>query len=338
MICNRYNCSNTFLYLLPRSFKYRKLQQISTITPFTTIIPFDKNCKICKNGTINKIISIFNNCFLVLKSACRSRQTYENIDQFFIFVSSCLLFLSKFDDQNPNTWVVRYNLLDASYVEKYFASFHWVFQTLTTVGFGEITPSTMTEKIFAILWMMIGVVLFSFALGQIGELLAQMDNKEHNVKQKMKVFSESASKIKLPYFLCEKIQNFFEINMSEKIYPWVDPQRFFSDLPIHLRKELTITSYRDIIDQFSVLKEDRNFTTQIIQMLYVVHIPEKEILYREDDLAEEIYFLIKGAINYCTQNGVAFITVYEGQLIGEIEIFENTHRQYFAQARESSTL
>ena len=26
-------------------------------------------------------------------------------------------------------------------------------------------------------------------------------------------------------------------------------------------------------------------------MLYVVHIPEKEILYREDDLAEESFFL-----------------------------------------------
>ena len=38
------------------------------------------------------------------------------------------------------------------------------------------------------------------------------------------------------------------INMSEKIYSWVDPERFFTDLPIHLRKELMITSYMDIIE------------------------------------------------------------------------------------------
>ena len=48
--------------------------------------------------------------------------------------------------------------------------------------------------------MMVGVVLFSFALGQVGELLSSMDKRYSNKVHRMKTFSEMAEKIKLPKY------------------------------------------------------------------------------------------------------------------------------------------
>ena len=51
-------------------------------------------------------------------------------------------FFAKFDNFHPDTWVVRNELMDKDNYTKYLASIYWAFQTLLTIGFGDITPLT----------------------------------------------------------------------------------------------------------------------------------------------------------------------------------------------------
>ena len=106
--------------------------------------------------------------------------------------------------------MVRYSLIDSEYITKYLAAFEWVFQTLTTVGFGDIGAQTLTERIFAIMWMIIGVGFYSFAIGNVGTILSNMDRRLSELKNKMNIFNDFSLKVGLPIFLKEKILRFFE--------------------------------------------------------------------------------------------------------------------------------
>lgn len=97
---------------------------------------------------------------------------------FLIHLMSCIWFLvSKFDDHMPDSWVARNDLVDADPNYQYLVSAYWALQTITTVGFGDITASTRTEMILSLLWMIFGVGFYSFTVGNLSSLIASMDTK-----------------------------------------------------------------------------------------------------------------------------------------------------------------
>lgn len=91
-------------------------------------------------------------------------------------ISACVWFLSaKLNDFNPDTWVSQADLVDAEPVTQYIAAYYWAFQTLTTVGFGDLPPNTDTEKAIAVVWMLIGIAFYSFAIGNLSTIFANLD-------------------------------------------------------------------------------------------------------------------------------------------------------------------
>lgn len=50
--------------------------------------------------------------------------------------------------------------------------FYFVMTTLTTVGYGDLTPKTEFEKVIGILIMIIGIAFFSYIMGNFGDVLA----------------------------------------------------------------------------------------------------------------------------------------------------------------------
>lgn len=58
----------------------------------------------------------------------------------------------------------------------YTISFYWTVQTITTVGFGDISMVNLLEKVFATLIMIIGVFSFSFANGSLASIIQNFDH------------------------------------------------------------------------------------------------------------------------------------------------------------------
>ena len=96
---------------------------------------------------------------------------------------SCLWFLAaKLQSFEPDTWVYRKGLLDESLTTQYIASYYWAFQTLTTVGYGDIAPQTTVEMIISICWMLTGVGVYSFTIGNLSTILSNIDKRASILK------------------------------------------------------------------------------------------------------------------------------------------------------------
>lgn len=62
-------------------------------------------------------------------------------------------------------------------------------------------------------------------------------------------------------------------------------------------------SYFNLIENITLFHKDANFTANIIPHLKLLKLNAKEILYREDDLSDEIYFICKGKMKYINEEG-----------------------------------
>ena len=86
---------------------------------------------------------------------------------------ACIFYaVGAFDlDSEPLSWVVQQGIVDASPSEKYITSLYWALTTTTTVGYGDISPSTRNERIYAMFGMILACGVFAFIIGSIETIL-----------------------------------------------------------------------------------------------------------------------------------------------------------------------
>ena len=104
---------------------------------------------------------------------------------FFIchFFACMWFYIAKYEDFQPDCWVVVYGVRDEGVGSLYLICFYWV-MTLTTVGYGEIIPHNNSERAVATIFMIVGVGFCTYAIGTITSILANTDSR----KKKLKVY------------------------------------------------------------------------------------------------------------------------------------------------------
>ena len=76
------------------------------------------------------------------------------------------------DGEIPCGWVAQKLLHNADQKTKYIAAMYYAFTQITTVGFGDISASTNTERVFSIASQLVGGFVFGYVLGNIQQILA----------------------------------------------------------------------------------------------------------------------------------------------------------------------
>ena len=56
--------------------------------------------------------------------------------------------------------------------ERYLYAVYWAVTTLTTVGYGDITPTNDNERAYALVSMLCSALVFGYVMRSIGSLLA----------------------------------------------------------------------------------------------------------------------------------------------------------------------
>ena len=99
-------------------------------------------------------------------------------------------------------------------LEIYFAAFYWSSMTMTTIGYGDIVPSTLTERIFCSIMMLVGAFAYGYIIGAVGNVIAQANEKKNKFYALMGELNSFLDEGKLTPALRIRLREYFKYKMA----------------------------------------------------------------------------------------------------------------------------
>eukprot|EP00931_Biecheleriopsis_adriatica_P078205 TRINITY_DN51668_c0_g1_i1.p1 TRINITY_DN51668_c0_g1~~TRINITY_DN51668_c0_g1_i1.p1 ORF type:complete len:788 (+),score=133.85 TRINITY_DN51668_c0_g1_i1:290-2365(+) len=96
-------------------------------------------------------------------------------------------FLAVFDDGAIGFYLDSVSGNSESFEERYLAALYWAVTTLTTVGYGDVTPKSHGERGYVMLAMVIGSAFYGYVIGCITSVITDMDIDKRKFNERMDV-------------------------------------------------------------------------------------------------------------------------------------------------------
>jgi hypothetical protein len=281
-------------------------------------IRFIRVSKMLINGTITQTLLTYTNVpFTGRNSKCLIAFILVYIAFSIINTLSCVWFGVARVYGYDNTWITKAKLSKSPNLDNYIASLYYVVATVTTVGYGDITPSNTIERVIAMVFMLIGVLLFLAVIGMITQVFIKFDNLSdtYNLIKKMEGLEKIGTLNTLDKSVKREIKEYYQqywFHEKDTQSTWSE---FIEDLP-GSKKYLIIQSLiSNAVDNITELKH-LSQNQKAILYANAHYVPftwkEQELCFR-GEVFEHYLLLVEGVIDVIEEDYV----IHAPSLIGK---------------------
>ncbi|KAM3585483.1 uncharacterized protein V6R79_018788 [Siganus canaliculatus] len=214
----------------------------------------------------------------------------------------------------------KYNYSDPSsgpsIKDKYVTALYFTFSSLTSVGFGNVSPNTNSEKIFSICVMLIGSLMYASIFGNVSAIIQRLYSGTARYHLQMLRVKEFIRFHQIPNPLRQRLEEYFQhawtytngidMNMVLKGFP----ECLQADICLHLNKNL-----------LHGCKAFRGATKGCLRALAMrfktTHAPPGDTLVHSGDVLTALYFVSRGSIEILKDDVVVAI-LGKNDIFGEM--------------------
>lgn len=213
-----------------------------------------------------------------------------------------------------------------SAIDQYIEALYWAVTTLSSVGYGDITPdkNNLVQVIFSMVVMLLGVAMYGYIIGNLATLLSNIDVAKSNYLEKMEEINSYLKAKEIPPALQERVRNYYK-------YLWethksTTTSSILKELPHTLSDEIALVLNKNIIEKVPFFHDaDEIFVREIVQeMKQLVFLPGDYII-RQGEYGEAMYFLSSGEVEILVEDEeVAHLG--SGSFFGEASLIKGEKR------------
>lgn len=242
------------------------------------------------------------------------------------------------------SWLSIDGKYEKDWISRYIMSIYWAFTTMSTVGYGDITPQNNGERVFCMIAMMIGAILFGYLVNTVGGILNRMEEKSRESVQNMKIADNFMRRKNIDNSLRVKVKKYLEYLWQNEYKSLEKEEEIFGKLPASLRNEILLESNLKYLKEIPILS--KNFSPELIEYLAltikpVQYSPDEIILDSTKNQEPSLYLISEGEIEIYIKKHTKKHSVKnlkKGGVFGERSFFFNSINDENAQAKTFSTV
>ncbi|XP_065903305.1 uncharacterized protein [Dysidea avara] len=222
-------------------------------------------------------------------------------------IGACIWFMiACFHDGKclKDSWAHQQRLsLNTTALHDYVTSLYWATTTMTTVGYGDITPYNDRDKILAISAMITGIILYGYILGAVAATLTSALASKVAFRGRLHVVKEFVRQHTTDRQLPGRIHHHYNLLWKQSRGEANCVSNLLSDLPESLREEVLFTDLRGTIENIPwFANTDLSFMKKLASSMTVYLYSPGDFIMYHGDIYHEMFCVRKGIVEVLAEN------------------------------------
>ncbi|KAI7796811.1 putative potassium voltage-gated channel subfamily H member 2-like [Triplophysa rosa] len=204
----------------------------------------------------------------------------------------------------------HYNDSDASSgpstQDKYISALYFTFSSLTSVGFGNLSPNTNSEKIFSICVMLIGSLMYASIFGNVSAIIQRLYSGTARYHTQLLRVKEFIRFHRIPGDLRQRLEEYFQRAWSYT--NGIDMNAVLRGFPECLQADICLHLKRSLLQNCRVFRgASKACLRALAKHFKTTHYPPGDTLYHHGDMLKALHFISRGSIQVSRHNIVLAI-------------------------------
>ncbi|KAG8193572.1 hypothetical protein JTE90_000209 [Oedothorax gibbosus] len=178
---------------------------------------------------------------------------------------------------------------------KYVTALYFTFTSLTSVGFGNVAPNTNMEKVFAIIVMLVGSLMYASIFGNVSAIIQRLYSGTARYHTQLLRVKEFIRFHQIPNPLRQRLEEYFQ-------HAWtytngIDMNMVLKGFPDCLQADICLHLNRNLLTNCSAFKGASPGCLRALSLKFkTTHAPPGDTLVHRGDVLTALYFLSRGSI------------------------------------------
>ncbi|XP_003131344.1 potassium voltage-gated channel subfamily H member 6 [Sus scrofa] len=204
----------------------------------------------------------------------------------------------------------RYNGSDPasgpSVQDKYVTALYFTFSSLTSVGFGNVSPNTNSEKVFSICVMLIGSLMYASIFGNVSAIIQRLYSGTARYHTQMLRVKEFIRFHQIPNPLRQRLEEYFQHAWSYT--NGIDMNAVLKGFPECLQADICLHLHRALLQHCPAFHGASKGCLRALAVKFkTTHAPPGDTLVHLGDVLSTLYFISRGSIEILRDDVVVAI-------------------------------
>lgn len=205
------------------------------------------------------------------------------------------------------------NLTDLTISTRYITAIYFTLSSLTSVGFGNVSPNTDAEKIFSVCVMIIGALMYASIFGNLTAIIQRLYSRTSRFHRDLRVIEDFVHFYKIPKSTKEELDEYFR---HEWAYTkGVDMETVLKRFPESLQADVCLHLNRNLFSECGVFKTATEGCLRALALRFKIrHYLPGHYIIKQGDEVKRLYFIAKGNIEVIKHEDT-MLTLGKGDVI-----------------------
>ncbi|XP_044273833.1 potassium voltage-gated channel subfamily H member 7 [Varanus komodoensis] len=200
--------------------------------------------------------------------------------------------------------------------DKYVTALYFTFSSLTSVGFGNVSPNTNSEKIFSICVMLIGSLMYASIFGNVSAIIQRLYSGTARYHMQMLRVKEFIRFHQIPNPLRQRLEEYFQ-------HAWtytngIDMNMVLKGFPECLQADICLHLNQSLLQNCKAFRGASKGCLRALAMKFkTTHAPPGDTLVHSGDVLTALYFLSRGSIEIL-KNDMVVAILGKNDIFGEM--------------------